>query len=151
MELFIARKRQPKTKVPDNGNNFMGAANEFKAAFRELTEEAITNQLAEKFIKRSFNPPATPHFDGVWERLVRSCKKVKYIVLKGQPMKEDSFRTTLCIVEQLIDKQSSNNSSELRRGKPRSINPESFHRGTPERNLIQKQIQIKSMTILKIL
>ena len=99
---FLARRGQPKTMLSDKGTNFVAAANEFKAAFSELKENAITKQLAENGIKWSFNPPAAPHFGGVWKRLVRSCTKAMYNVLKGQLMKEDSLRTTLCIVEQLM-------------------------------------------------
>ena len=98
---FMARRGQPETILSDNSTNVMSAANEFKSELSELTEEAITNQLAEKGIKWSFNAPAAPHFVGVWERMERSCKM--YNVIKGQPMKEDSLRTTLCIVEQLMN------------------------------------------------
>ena len=81
----------------------MGAAREFKEAFQELKHNEMTTSLAEKGIKWNFNPPAAPHFGGVWERLVRSCKKALYNVLGKQKLSEDKLRTVLCIVEQLIN------------------------------------------------
>ena len=63
----------------------------------------MTTSLAKKGIKWIFNTPAAPHFGGVWERLVRSCKKALYNVLGKQKLSEDKLRTVLCIVEQLIN------------------------------------------------
>ena len=100
---FVARRGQPQSIISDNGTNFVGAAREFKEAFQELQKETVTNKLAEKGIKWSFNPPAAPHFGGVWERLVRSCKKALFNVLGKQSLSEDKLRTVLCIVEQLIN------------------------------------------------
>ena len=49
-----------------------------------------------------FNPPAAPHFGGVWERLVRSCKKAMYAVLSNRSVTEDVLSTTMCLVEQKL-------------------------------------------------
>ena len=100
---FIARRGQPKTILSDNGTNFVGAAREFKEAFQDLNSIEMTTRLAEKGIKWSFNPPAAPHFGGVWERLVRSCKKALYNVLGKQKLTEDRLRTVLCVVEQIVN------------------------------------------------
>ena len=48
-------------------------------------------------------PPAAPHFGGVWERLVRSCKKAMYAVLGNRKVTEDVLSTTICIVEQTLN------------------------------------------------
>ena len=70
---FIARRGQPESIISDNGTNFVGTAREFKEAFQELKADEMFSGLAERGIKWTFNPPAAPHFGGVWERLVRSC------------------------------------------------------------------------------
>ncbi|XP_075256707.1 uncharacterized protein LOC142349180 [Convolutriloba macropyga] len=72
---FVARGGQPKSILSGNGTNFVGAANEFKAAFSDLKRNALTKHLAEKRIKFSFNPPAAPHFRGVWYGLSDRAKK----------------------------------------------------------------------------
>ena len=99
---FIARRGQPKTIIQDNGTNFVGAARELKECFAELQREEITVKLSELGMKWSFNPPAVPHFGGVRERLVRSCKKALLNVLRKQSLKEDRLRTVMCIVEQFL-------------------------------------------------
>ena len=71
---FKARRGQPKTIILDNVTNFVGAAREFKECFTEHQRD-LTVKLSESGIRLSFNPLAAPHFGGVWERLVRSCKK----------------------------------------------------------------------------
>ena len=100
---FIARRGQPQSIISDNGKNFVGAAREFKEAFQELRKDEIISRLAEESIKWTFNPPAAPHFGGVWERLVKSCKKALYNVLGKQSLTEDRLRTVLCVVEQLMN------------------------------------------------
>ena len=48
-------------------------------------------------------PPAAPHFGGVWERFGRSCKKAMYAVLGNRSVTEDVLPTTMCIVEQTLN------------------------------------------------
>ena len=84
---FIARRGKPSTIISDNGTNFVGAEREF----------------AEYVAAWKFNSPAAPHFGGVWERFVKSCKKAMYVVLGIKSITEDVLSTTMCIVEQTLD------------------------------------------------
>ena len=82
---FIARRGKPRTIISDNGTNFVGANKEMRAYIAEWNEQAIEERLLQEEIDWKFNPPAAPHFGGVWERLVRSCKKATYALF--QPLK----------------------------------------------------------------
>ena len=53
---FIARRGKPKTVISDNGTNFVGAANELKAAFKELKQSEMQRNLAQNGIDWTFNP-----------------------------------------------------------------------------------------------
>ena len=86
-----------------NGTNFVEAANEFKAVLADLNKDEMTAKLAERQLKWTFNPPGAPHFGGVWERLLQSCKKAMYNIFGNTSLKEDTLRTVLCIVEQLLN------------------------------------------------
>ena len=100
---FIARRGKPRTIISDNGTNFVGANKEMRAYIAEWNEQAIEERLLQEEIDWKFNPPAAPHFGGVWERLVRSCKKAMYAVLGTRSVTEDVLSTTMCLVEQILN------------------------------------------------
>ena len=100
---FIARRSKPIKMIIDNGTNFVGADREFKEYVAAWNKERIEEHLVQQGIRWKFNPPAAPHFGGVWERLVRSCQKAMYAVLGNRPITEDVLSTTKCLVEQKLN------------------------------------------------
>ena len=50
-----------------------------------------------------FNPPAAPHMGGVWERLVRSCKKALDVFLQNQVLTDEVLLTAFAEVEWLVN------------------------------------------------
>ena len=95
---FIARRGKPATILSDNGTNFVGAAKEMRDCINAWNQSDIDNSLAKKDIKWKFNPSGAPHFGGIWERLVRSCKKAMIAVLTDHVL-----ITTMCLVEQTLN------------------------------------------------
>ena len=100
---FFARRGKPETIISDNGTNFVGTEREFAEYVAAWNKEGIEEHLVQRGIRWKFNPPAAPHFGGVWERLVRSCKKAMYAVLGNRSVTEDVLSTTMCIVEQTLN------------------------------------------------
>ena len=91
---FIARRGKPATILNDNGTDFVGAAKEMRDCINAWNQSDIETSLAQKDIKWKFNPPGAPHFGGIWERLVRSCKKAMIAVLDGRSLTDDVLITT---------------------------------------------------------
>ena len=100
---FIARRGYPHTISSDNGANFLGAANELKSFMNEWEKPKIESDLAQKQIVWKFNPPGAPHFDGIWERLVQSCKKIMIAILDNRSLNDEVLSTTMCLVEQILN------------------------------------------------
>ena len=98
---FIARRGRPLKILSDNGTNFVGADNEFKAYADQLKKLEEPMSLQE--IVWKFNPPGAPHFGGVWERLVRSAKKAMYAILGPRALTDEMLNTVCCQVEQLLN------------------------------------------------
>ena len=79
---FIARRgKSSSIIIIDNETNFVGAEREFSEYVVAWNKEGIEEHQIQRGIRWKFNPPAAPHFGGVWEQLVRSCKKAMYAVL----------------------------------------------------------------------
>ena len=72
---FTARRNKPAIILSNNGTNFVGAAKEMRDCINAWNQPDIETSLAQKDIKWKFNPPGAPHYGGIWERLVRICKK----------------------------------------------------------------------------
>ena len=100
---FIARRGKPVKMISDNGTNFVGAERELAEYIAAWNKMRIEEHLIQQGIRWKFNPPAAPHFEGVWERLVRSCKKAIYAVLGNRSVTEDVLSTRMCLVEQTLN------------------------------------------------
>lgn len=102
LRRFIARRGTPVELWSDQGTNFRGGERELREAFASM-EPTLRKRLACQKIKFQFNPPAAPHFGGVWEREVRSVKSALYTCVGAQPVHEDVLLTVLLEVEAILN------------------------------------------------
>ena len=100
---FIARRGYPSTIIRDNGTNFGGAANELKVFMNQWDKAKNESDLAQKKIVWKLNPPGTPHFGGIWEKLVQSGKNIMIPILDNRSLTDEVLSTTKCLVEQKLN------------------------------------------------
>ena len=70
---MMARRGRPANIWSDNGTSFVGTEKELREALKCLDSERIGDQLSSERVQWHFNPPSSPHFGGVWERLIQSA------------------------------------------------------------------------------
>ncbi|XP_042239175.1 uncharacterized protein LOC121877477 [Homarus americanus] len=102
---FIARKgTTPKCIRSDNGTNIVGACKELRAAVRSWrNDERIHRHFQKKDTEWVFNPPAASHMGGVWERQIRTVRKVLRAIVGTQVLDEYLLQTLFCEVEAIIN------------------------------------------------
>ena len=92
LRRFISNRGCPKEIWSDNGTNFVGADKEIQQSIREwdqdeLNKRLIKDEISYHLCPRSewkFQPPATSHMNGAWERLIRSVRKSMRAILGNQ-------------------------------------------------------------------
>ncbi|XP_055632467.1 uncharacterized protein LOC129772957 [Toxorhynchites rutilus septentrionalis] len=100
---FIARRGTPLEIVSDRGTNFIGASRELKEALQKMDHEKLIEHFVTTDTKWSFNPPASPHFGGAWERLVQSVKKtLKQLQVTRTPT-DELLKNMLSEIELIIN------------------------------------------------
>ena len=103
VERFVSRRGTPAMIWSDNGTNFIGAEKELRESIEKWNVVNIAAELAHKGIKWKFNPPSAPHQGGIWERLVRSFKRVLYTILGTRRLTDEVLHTTFCLVENALN------------------------------------------------
>jgi hypothetical protein len=87
----------------DNGTNLIGAEREL----REEVEKWITSKFQTSLhgITWKFNPPSGSHFGGVWERLIRSVRKILYSLMHQQTyhLDDEGLLTLFAEVEAIMN------------------------------------------------
>ena len=63
----------------------------------------IHEALLQQNVKWTFNPPAGSHNGGVWERCIRTVRKVVLAILKEQQLDDESLNTLMCEVESVVN------------------------------------------------
>ena len=125
LRRFISRRGQPKSITSDNGGNFVGSNKELASGLKELQHEKIYGQLLDKEIVWKFTPPHSSHMGGVWERQIRTIRKVLQGVVQEQPLSDESLRTLMCEVESILNNRpitpSSDELSDLQALKPHHL------------------------------
>ncbi|XP_066914234.1 uncharacterized protein [Clytia hemisphaerica] len=107
LRRFISRRGKVRSMHSDNGTNFVGTERELKKAISEMDHERIAKYMNEQdgdWIWK-FNPPASSHMGGVWERHIRSIRRILAALLKSQgpSLNTETLTTLLVEVESIIN------------------------------------------------
>ncbi|CAH8641369.1 unnamed protein product [Schistosoma bovis] len=81
---FIGRRGTPKEIYSDNGTNFVGATSELRANMSVWDKHRINDLTVSKSIRWHFNPPVASHRGGVWERIIRSVRRILLFISNRQ-------------------------------------------------------------------
>ena len=102
LRRFIAIRGPIRQLRSDRGTNFVGAENELRMALNELDDRRIKQFLLKEncdcdVFEFKMNVPSASHMGGVWERQIRSVRKVLVTLLHlhGQQLDYESLRTFL--------------------------------------------------------
>ena len=102
LKRFISRRGKPAQMFSDNGTNFIGVMKEVKLMFKEHSHQII-DQLANDDIQFNFIPPYAPHFGGLWEAGVKSCKHHLRRVMGTANLTYEEFGTVLSQIEAVLN------------------------------------------------
>jgi hypothetical protein len=103
LHRFIARRGAPRLIRSDNGTNFIGADRELRQELTRWDHDQLQNDLNEHRIKWIFNTPAASHMGGVWERQIRSIKRVLAGLTREQTLTHEALVTLLVIAEGILN------------------------------------------------
>ena len=91
VERFVSRRGTPAMIWSDNGTDFIKAEKEPRECVEKWNTLNIAAELANKGNK------------GIWERLVRSFKRVLYTILGTRRLTDEVLNTTFCLVEHALN------------------------------------------------
>ncbi|XP_070515378.1 uncharacterized protein [Cardiocondyla obscurior] len=102
---FVAWRGLPQAMYSDCGTNFAGAEAEFRRLFKAGSKEvsSIFSALAEEHVQWRFNPPAAPHFGGLWEAAVKSVKRHLRRVIDESTLTYEEMSTLLAGIEACLN------------------------------------------------
>ncbi|XP_025201851.1 uncharacterized protein LOC112599258 [Melanaphis sacchari] len=98
LRRFMARRGKCSKIYSDNGTNFVGVQRELA----NYIKDADSN-IAQDGIQWHFNPPAAPHFGGIWESAVKSAKHHLTRVVKDSRFTLEELGTLLCQIEACLN------------------------------------------------
>ena len=100
---FVARRGKVELIWSDRGTNFRGAQREIRELLQQLSEDELQEHLATKGIKFKFNTAYSPHQGGVWESMVKSCKRAIFCVLKKQDFTDELLIAAFTQAENVVN------------------------------------------------
>ncbi|XP_029175788.1 uncharacterized protein LOC114944167 [Nylanderia fulva] len=102
---FVSRRGMCRTLYSDRGTNFVGADAQLRAMFQEAVRESprIADILASEGVEWRFNPPAAPHFGGLWEAAVKSIKHHLRRVIGESTLTFEELSTVLAQIEACLN------------------------------------------------
>ncbi|XP_071834278.1 uncharacterized protein [Apostichopus japonicus] len=103
LRRFISRRGTPAKILSDNGSNFKGGERELREAVQSLNNARTENFLLNKEIEWQFNPPAASHMGGIWERIIRSVRRILKALVKEQLINQEVLTTLLTEVEAILN------------------------------------------------
>ncbi|XP_006812352.1 uncharacterized protein LOC102804307 [Saccoglossus kowalevskii] len=103
LRRFIARRGKPQLIRSDNGGNFVKGERELRLAIENWNQEQIHQYLLQNQVEWKFNPPTASHQGGVWERCIRTVRKVLSTLTTEQTVNDEVLHTLFCEVEMIVN------------------------------------------------
>jgi hypothetical protein len=100
---FANRRGWPDQFTSDNGRNFVGASRELGELVAQLSQDKITKSTTSYSVKWNFNPPAAPHFGGVFEIMIKAAKRAVYAILGSADVTDEELSTAFIGAEALLN------------------------------------------------
>ena len=100
---FCSRRGTPKSVYSDNGTNFTGAERELRECLKKWQQSTIHDTLCQQGVEWKFSPPAASHQGGVWERMIRSIRKIMRSLVGDKLLDDESLYTFLLEVERILN------------------------------------------------
>ena len=150
---FVRRRGAPRTINSDNGTNFKGSKVDALQALKSWYRDRIRSSLTRRGVEWVFNPPSAGHQGGVWERLIRSMKKILRSLVGQRELNDESLRIFLAEVEKIMNDRPispvSSDPRDLEALTPNHIlllrqNPFNFSRGVQWTRQVQREMEARS-------
>ncbi|XP_055589201.1 uncharacterized protein LOC129741485 [Uranotaenia lowii] len=99
LRMFMVRRGVPRLIYSDQGTNFRGAAKELVTELEKMNQDALVSAITSTETTWKFNPPASPHMGGAWERLIQTVKKNLQSISLSRVPREEVLRCALVEIE----------------------------------------------------
>ena len=104
LRRFIARRGNPDHIFCDNGTNLTSCCKELKRSLKALSQSDLHSFCLSHEIKWNFAPPQSSHMGGVYERMIRTFRRVFTGILNPRTRLTDEILSTVfCEVESIIN------------------------------------------------
>ncbi|CAG9120009.1 unnamed protein product [Plutella xylostella] len=107
LKRFLSRRGPVKVMHSDRGTNFVGANSYLRDLYKFLNSDefscSLKQELTENRIEWKFNCPASPHFGGCWESMVKVVKNHLFKVIGQQLLSYEELVTVLAQIESLLN------------------------------------------------
>ena len=103
LRRFINRRGNPIEIRSDNSTNFVGGEREIRESISAWNQGKINDLMRQRKIVWKFNPSTASHMGGVWERMIRSVRKVLRVLLKERVVTNEMLRTLMTEVEGILN------------------------------------------------
>lgn len=100
---FVARRGAPFEFYSDNGTNFKGASADVIDALKSWNQLEVQDKLANQCIRWHFNTPTASHQGGIWERMIRSIRRILDNLISRTLLTDETLCTLFCEVEKILN------------------------------------------------
>jgi len=100
---FSNTRGAPKIVYSDNGTNLRGGEKELRESIEMWNQDCINNSMLQRNIRWQFNPPAASHMGGIWERVIRTIRKILRALLGNQVVTHEVLVTTMSEVQGILN------------------------------------------------
>ena len=100
---FVNRRGWPEQLTSDNGRNFVGANRELQELITNLDQHKIIKSTVSHSLKWNFNPPAAPHFGGVFEIMIKAAKRAVTAILGNAEVGDEELMSAFIGAEALLN------------------------------------------------